>query len=401
MTRLGTGIPPLRRLELGALFVYGGFGALFSATSRYAHETLGASKGVAGFAVSIFFVAAVFTRPVVGRLIDRYGRRRFLTIPPFLLAALFFAFHFAHSIQLLYLLRFLQGAVGAGFCIAAVAASTDLSPPDRRASAVARLSLAVYMGFAVGPAAGEFLLNRGPALTWTVLGCVCLFGAFVCASLPETLPHRIPDTTYVETTGAASRSASIGPSRASRSTWLHRDAVLPGVAMLALGVGYASITAQAALFARSVQMDSSQGLYAAFAVTVLCIRLTSGRLADRRGNVEVVNAGIVAYIIGFAVLTQAASSVAAYVGVMAVGIGWAFVLPAQTAWLADRVDDHERGAAVGSLVAFMDVGQGLGGYAVGAIADRVGFGWGYSLPLALAVVAGAVMQRVPRPAVVE
>lgn len=396
MTRLGTGIPPLRRLELGALFVYGGFGALFSATSRYAHETLGASKGVAGFAVSIFFVAAVFTRPVVGRLIDRYGRRVFLTIPPFLLAGLFFAFHFAHSIQVLYLLRFLQGAVGAGFYIAAVAASTDLSPPDRRASAVARLSLALYMGFAVGPAAGEFLLNRGPGITWTVLGCVCLFGALVCASLPETLPSAMPGNP------AAPRGSNVdGVSSSPRTTWLHRDAVLPGVAMLALGVGYASITAQAALFARSVHMSSSEGLYAAFALTVLCIRLTSGRLADRRGNVKVVNAGIVAYIVGFGVLTQASNSLTAYVGVMAVGIGWAFVLPAQTAWLTDRVDDHERGAAVGSLVAFMDVGQGVGGYAVGAIADRAGFGWGYSLPLALAVVAAVVMQRVPRPGVVE
>ncbi len=360
------------------MFVYGGFGALFSATSRYAHEWLGASRGTSGFSVSIFFVAAVFTRPLVGRIIDRRGRRLFLVVPPFALAALMLAFHFAHSIAVLLAIRFAQGAVGAGFYVAAVAASTDLTPPQKRASAVARLSLALYLGFAIGPTIGELLLDYGPGVAWTTLSITTLAGALICASLPET------------------RSPATADSQV-RSPIVHRLAILPGIAMLALGVGYASITAQSALFARTLKLSSSDGLYAAFAMTVLLVRLVSGKMADQRGVVVVVYTGIASFIVGFATLTQARVVAPAVVGIMFVACGWALVLPAQTAWLADRADDAQRGAAVGSLVAFMDIGQGAGGYLVGAIADRHGFGWGFGLPLVLAVAALAVTTQVPKP----
>ena len=66
------------RLDIGAVLVYFALGAMFSAAPRYVSEELDGSKALAGFSVSIFFVAAVLARPVVGRLVDRIGRRPFL-----------------------------------------------------------------------------------------------------------------------------------------------------------------------------------------------------------------------------------------------------------------------------------------------------------------------------------
>jgi MFS family permease len=273
-------------------------------------------------------------------------------------------------------LRFVQGAIGAGFYIAAVAAATDLAPPERRASAIARLSVAMYVGFAVGPAAGEWLLDQGPGIAWTTLALVCALGGLVTWSLPET---RRPDADAVP--GAL----------------FHRSAWLPGVAMLTLGIGYTSITALSALNARRLGLDDSTPLYVTFAGSVLLVRLGSGRLADRVGAVPVVNAGIVSFAVGFVGIALGTTPAPVLVGIALAGAGWALLLPAQSAWLASRVPDGERGAALGSLVAIMDVGQATGGLLVGAVADHLGFGWAYAVPAALAVVAFGVTQAVPRP----
>jgi predicted MFS family arabinose efflux permease len=64
------------------------------------------------------------------------------------------------------------------------------------------------------------------------------------------------------------------------------------------------------------------------------------------------------------------------------------------------VPDERRGAALGTAVAFMDIGQGSGGYLVGGVADLAGFGVAYLVPAALAaggtvVLALAVRGRAP------
>ena len=369
---------PLLRLEAGALLLYLALGSLFAAIPRFATEELGTSRALAGFAVSIFFVAAVATRPIAGRLVDTRGRRPFLVWPPFAIAALLLVLHGAGTIWVVLAVRFLQGVFGAAFYVAAVTATTDLSAPTRRASAVASLSIALYLGFAVGPAIGEALLDRGAGTAWFALATVAALAGVCTATLPETRPTA--------TTGAPA-----GPSR-----FLHPAAFLPGIAMLALGVGYTSITALSALNARRIGLDSSGSLYATFAISVLCVRLVSGRLADRVGPARVAIPGMLVYAAGFAILASSEAPSAVVSGVALVGIGWALVLPAVTAWLATHVPDTERGAALGSLIAYMDLGQGVGGYLVGGIADRSGFGWAYTAPAVLALGATAVFARAVR-----
>lgn len=366
------------RLDLGAVLIYLALGAMFSATPRFVTEQLGGSRAVAGFSVSIFFLAAVLARPVAGRLIDRLGRRPFLVVPPLVMAVVLLCFHGARWVPVVLALRVMQGAAGSVFYVAAVTASTDLAPIERRASAVARLSIAIYLGFACGPALGELLMDRSPAATWTVLALLMVLGSAIASTMSETRP---PAPTPARGMGSA----------APRQPLLHRGAVLPGIVLLALGVGYTSVTAHSALYARSIGLGSSGVLYATFAISVLLVRLGSGRLADAIGPVRVIFPGIGSLTLGLLVLSLLDRPASAIAGVALVGTGWALVFPAIVAWMSAVVPETQRASALGSLVAFMDVGQGLGGYAVGAVADLGGFGWAYALPGALAALSAAPM----------
>jgi MFS family permease len=60
---------------------------------------------------------------------------------------------------------------------------------------------------------------------------------------------------------------------------------------------------------------------------------------------------------------------------------------------ADRASNEERGEVLGTFTAFFDLGAATGGYLVGAIADRVGFGWAWATPGILCLVGLAVLAR--------
>jgi MFS family permease len=386
-------VTPAWRLDVGAVFVYLALGATFSALPRTVTDTLGASTAVAGFSVSVFFVAAVVARPLAGRLIDRRGRRPILVVAPVAVALAMLGLAVAGNVAVVLALRFAQGVVGGSFYVAAVTAETDLAPPGRRASAVARLSVFIYAAFAVGPILGEFLVNRSQMVTFVALAAIAATGTLLTATLPETRP--LPEPAGTVTTRPAHH-----PAERSSSRIVHRAAVLPGITLLTMGVGYASVTALAALYAPVVGLVSSGPLYATFALTILVLRLGTGRLAERVGLVRVMFPGMGAFIAGFSVMALAgfvASGALAVVGVALAGVGWAVVFPALVAWLSERVPDAERGAAVGTAVAFMDIGQGSGGYLVGAVADLAGFGWAYVVPAALAVVGTVVLVGVVAP----
>jgi predicted MFS family arabinose efflux permease len=66
------------------------------------------------------------------------------------------------------------------------------------------------------------------------------------------------------------------------------------------------------------------------------------------------------------------------------------------AFTVDRVDDHERGEVLGSFTAFMDIGSGGGGFLIGYVADRAGFGWAFGVPALLCLCGLALLTVIAR-----
>lgn len=392
------------RLEVGAVALYLALGAMFSSVPRYVTEQLDGTKALAGLAVSVFFVAAVLARPLAGRFVDTRGRRPLLVVLPFVISGAMLGLLAATSVPAVLGLRFVQGLAGGAFYVAAVTAETDLAGPDHRASAVARLSIAIYLGFAIGPALGEALLDQGTTWTWAALAALAALGGLLVTTVPETRPAAAepaavaPAATTEVAPAADVRAEAAGPLRAPL---IHPRAILPGVMLAGLGVGYASVTALSALYARAIGLTSSTVLYVAFAASILLVRLASGRLADRIGPLRVMYPGLACMAGGFLLVASWRVPVPAVVGIALVGTGWALVFPATVAWISDQVPDAQRGAALGTAVALMDVGQGSGGYVVGAVADAAGFGWAYLVPAVLAAAGAGVLAvaaaRAPQP----
>ena len=348
-------------------------GIFLSALPLFVTDSLHGSSATVGLAVGTFFVSALLFRPPIGRALDTWGRRPFVIAAPALVAGTSFALLTANSAPAVMALRFLQGFAGAAFYIAAVTIATDLAPKERRAEIITVFSLFLYGGIAAGPAVGEFLVrNSNFGRAWIVAGALGVIAALSACLLPET------------------RSAG-GPTKRPLR-FLHPASISPGLVLMFAATGYASITSFSPLYARQIGIGSSGALYAVFAISIVVVRLTTRKLADRRGRLAVAAPGTVAAAVGMGLMTVA-RPLTAYVGVALYAAGFALIFPALMALTADRVDDAERGEALGSFTAFFDVGAGVGSYAVGALAGAFGFSLAFALPAVLCSFGIAILRR--------
>ncbi|MFM7534312.1 MAG: MFS transporter [Acidimicrobiales bacterium] len=366
------------RLELIALVQFLGTGMLLSGVPRYLREELGASRTAVGIATTIFFVGALAVRPALGRALDRYGRRRFFRWSLAGLTILTIGLELSSTVVAVGALRLVQGAFGAAFYTSIATMTADVAPPDKRGSAVGRLSFATYLGFVFGPLIADVVIPFGFSALWAVV-TVAMAGALTLAwSHPETRPELAP-----------------GEVR-SRPPLIHPAVIRPGLAQAAVSFALSATTAFSPEFAGFVGIDRPGTLFSAYAVTVLFVRVPAGRASDRLGAHVVAIPALALGAVALVVLSQARAPWWAYLAMGVVGIGMGAVFPAMTALAVDRAPPAERGAALGSFLAFNDIGQALAGPLAGVASDAGGIRWAFGLP-AIVVAGGFLVALGLRP----
>ncbi len=355
--------------DLAVLANFLAIGVLLAAVPLHVREDLGGSRTAVGVSTSIFFAAALVARPVAGRWMDRIGRRPFLLWPLAAMVVLAIAMRSADSVQLVVAVRLLQGAFGSVFYTACAAVSTDLAPVDRRAGAVARLSLMIYLGFAFGPFLGEWLFGRHADWPWFAAA-----GLHLCALLAA---RRVPETLRTPSSATVTAASTLRTYRVVR---------LPGMAQLCAGLGYSCVVAFLTLYAREIGLGKAGWLFFTYACSALAVRLVSGRLADRFGYVSVALPGMIVFGCGHLLMAVAWAPWVPFPAIAMTGIGFGAVFPALTAVAVSVAPDEDRGAALGTFLSFNDLGNAVAGPAVGAIADAAGFRWAYGVPAIVAFV---------------
>jgi MFS family permease len=384
----GTEAERTRRLRLLYVATLGNFlaaGLFFAAIPLYVDQELGGSKAAVGLAVGSFSLSAVFLRPLIGRGIDRRGRKPFLVVGLGLWVLSALAFFVAFALPSVVVIRLVQGFAGGCFYTTAAAVATDLAPEEQRASAIAKFSLFLYAGFAIGPAIGESLIaGPGFSAAWITAAGLAGMGLVAVLLLPETGSAAMAVQAERAQDGVRSRKL------------LHPAAVGPGLVLACSAVGYSSITVFSPLYARAIGLSSSSALYATFAVTIILVRLLSLRFVDRVGRTAIALPGLALACFGLTLMALFPVPMAAFPGVACFGAGFALVFPALMAFTVDRVPDYERGEVLGSFTAFMDIGSGLGGYLVGWVADLAGFAWAYATPAILCGLAFLLLLRLSR-----
>ncbi len=116
--------------------------------------------GLLAAAYSFFqFISA----PIMGRLSDRFGRKKLLIISQLGTVAGFLLLGVANTLPFIFLSRIIDGITGGNISIAQ-AYIADITTPENRAKGMGMIGAAFGLGFIFGPALGGFLSQWGFAV---------------------------------------------------------------------------------------------------------------------------------------------------------------------------------------------------------------------------------------------
>jgi MFS family permease len=373
--------PPARLLTPGftaLLAAQVGFGYAYSSfflLPKFLVVWLDAGPRAIGLVTAAHGVTVVAAMPVMGALVDRFGRRRFLTAGALLMAAASLGFTAVDSLPAIYALRAVQGLAFAMAFAAGAALAVDEAPPERVAQAIGLFGLTFLSMNAVGPAVVEGVAARAG---WPAAFGLAAVGALVCALLSLRLRER----------PAPRGDGEPIPGLLALAT---RPAQLRVTLVIALvGAAFSALFVFHQPFALSAGIARLRDFFAAYAAAAIGVRLGFGGWIDRFGRRRAALASLALYVAVALLATQIPHTGLAPLG-GALGLAHGVFYPAFNAVAIESSGPRERGKVMALYQAAFQLGGTAGPLALGLLADRSGYPAVFgaaaaSLGLALAVL---------------
>lgn len=344
---------------VSTFFAFTSFHLLLPILPLYAIN-IGGTNAEVGLIIGILAVTSVTARPWIGHESDRRGKKLILVWGALALVISSFSYVLASTVFLLLVFRLFHGVAWAAATTASPALVADLSPVTRRgetmgwygtASSVA-MALAPLLAVAVNAAYGfapTFLVAAGTA--------VVALGA----------------ASWIREPGRSPTSAS--PRDRTGSPWhaiIYRPALVPSTAMFVVALTYGSLITFVSLLAYANNLNPGV-FFLVFAAFLIIARPIGGKIADAAGRSAAIIPGMIAMVIALALLAFASDLPLLLLTASLYGIGFSFVNPSLMAMTADRAAPEERGAAMGTFSAAMDLGIGLGAIVLGFLLEKTNF----------------------------
>lgn len=362
-----------------------GFATVIPLLPLHLTERLGASVKLVGLVVATFALVETLFKTAWGGMADRMGRKPIMVAGLVLSAAAPAVMAVLRAPALFVPLRFLDGIGSAALWPAAAAVVADTTAPDRRATGMGMLNVALLGGIAAGPSLGLFAagfagdIRAGFYMASALLALAALLAA---ALLPNEHrggnPAAAGDLPGVGWRGPRISSAGLRASPALLGLYLMAFVQMFGAGML---------VPIAVIFAKQVVGLEEKAIGTLFLVIVAAVALATipaGRMADRVGKRWVVMAGMVLGAAGMWLVPATSRLEGLLAAGVLLGLSYALTFPAWLALVTEMAPPGRLGLAVGAS----ETAQGLG-LVIGPLLG--GFLWDAAGPRAPFVASAAAM----------
>ncbi len=325
---------------------------------RFFHD-IGASEGQIGLLYSVAAGAGLAMRPLVGRLLDVWGRKPLLVAAAItevvFLAAYLLVSAFAAPA---FTIRVIQASAQLVMFTALFTYAADALPAARRAQGLALFGLTGLIPIGLGGALGDVVIATGGFTALFVsAAAAAAFGATVMITLP-VLQTVSPDD------------------EARRSVWaaaIQRDLLPMWVLGLSFAIGLETLFVFMATFVQEFDVGSAGLYFVAHSASAVTVRLIGSGWTDRFGYRRVVTPSIALFATAFPALAFTNSAtLLVFAGVLA-GTGHGILFPAISSQIVARARAAERGSAIAVFTALFDLALLAGSPTVGRIIDTAGY----------------------------
>ena len=364
--------PPSFYLALTAnLFFFTGFQWTFATLPAYIQE-IGGGAAAIGLAFGLFSLSAVAARPLVGWLVDRWGRKPVLLVGAAIFGLSPALYAMLDALLPFQFIRVFHGVGIAAFTTAYTTLVGDLASPDRRGEAIGLSGLTNNLGMLFAPALGAYVVREWGYATHFWLAAA-ITAMSVLLLLPIVEPAKEP---VVRTVGLSLRAVA-----RLRPVWV------ASFGITGLAVAYGAVLSFLAPFAERYSLTAAGGYFSTFAVTMMLAQASAGWLSDRLGRRAVAVPGMAVVVLAMGGLALARSDAALLFAGAAFGLSWGLVRAGIDTAVVEAVSPEARGTAVSFLYTMFDSGVGVGSFGLGVVAQVQGYAAVFYAAAAWAVVA--------------
>ena len=328
-------------------------------------DDLGVGALGIGAMYTVFTGTMLILRPIVGWLLDRFGRRWFFTGAFCFYALAMFAFANSIDVNDFYLARFLQGIGASLMWVSARTIIADVAAAHQRGEAMGRLTAVSVRGSMLGATYGFALLSFMPmasAWFWAFVGYAFAAALGLLWSLwrvGESRPSVL-----------AAPTANNQLPKLQLSRDLRRLLVVIGLSAFAS----AMIEPIYLLFLKQRFDLNIMSLALAFfpaGIVFAIVPPIAGRWADRWGRSRMMVAGIACAGLVSSSLPWLPNVLTLAVMYMFFAFAWAVAEPAEDAMVSDLATAANRGRVMGAREAAAGIGAAIGPLVGGFIYDHL------------------------------
>ncbi|MGD8191962.1 MFS transporter [Brevibacillus ginsengisoli] len=338
-------------LTITALLLFSGFYLLMPTLPMFIKQ-LGGSESQVGLIIGVFTISAVIFRPIVGGLMDRYGRRVFIISGLLFFVITMYFYDWVTGVIFLVVLRILHGISWAIATTSIGTAVTDVIPPSRRGVGMGWYGLAMTLGMALGPIIGLWVAK---SFSFHYLFLLCT--ALAIMALILAFSTKIPVVKHTAKTPIS----------------FFEKTVLPiGIVTFFLSLTFGGITTFLPLFAANIQVNAGT-FFLVYAVTLIVIRPLAGKISDKHGEGIIIVPALFTLIVALFVLSMTNGVVGLVLTAILYGIGFGSAQPALQVATLRIAPPEKRGVANATFFTAFDLGIGLGAILLGFVSQLMGY----------------------------
>lgn len=318
-------------------------------------QSLGGSEAIAGICAAAFSLVAVIIRPFVGWWLDNGVRKAALVIGLLLLGAAPLGYVFVPVLSMSIAFRMLHG-VGLSFSNSTTATvASDVICRPRFAEGMGYFGMATALASAIAPALGLTLMEGfGFGALYAVAAAIAGLGLVLFA--------------FVRT-----RKVEVPKKKLDLSTVINRDSLPATVTMLVFMLTFGALENFVAIFAAQNALPSGSIYFIVMSVMLLVVRITLGKLVDRRGEAFFVYTCNAAMLAAFLLLAFVPNTVTYILSAALAGYAFGGLEPSLQSMAVHTSTDETRGSANSTFLCGYDIGYGLGGGLAGSLITAMGY----------------------------
>ncbi|VBB07391.1 Hypothetical protein LUCI_2635 [Lucifera butyrica] len=364
-------------MSLSSFFQYMTHYALIAALPVFVIDTLKGNDWQAGLAMTFFQIGAVLCRPLAGKWIDEFDKRKmlFISLGAFLLVSLMYLD--AKGLYFLLVIRLLHGAVFATGSTTTATLAALVLPRQRKGEGIGYFAVFSNLAMVIGPFFGLTVISH---YRFNILftGCVVLaILSFWCGS-----KIRLSDV-------------ALEPKKTDRSlNWncFIEPKALP-VALIGglLFFAYTGVLVFIPIYAKQLGLPEYTSLFfAVFALVIVATRPVVGKLFDQCGANTIVYPGFILFILGLIGLSQVQGLPGFLTAGAIIGSGFGALTPVFQTLAIQVSPGHRAGVATATYFWALDISVGLGSFFLSVVASHTGYRAMYLLAATIVAFTTAI-----------